>query len=63
MVCSGIETLELLEIRLLISFGGPLLQLLQRKGKAHVRDRLNLLSLAEQEPVRQDFSMRTAHLG
>lgn len=63
MVCSGIETLEFLEIRLLISFGGPLLQLLQRRDEVHGRDRLNFLSLPEQEPVRQDFSMRTAHLG
>lgn len=38
MVYSGIETLEFLEIRLLIRFGVPVLQVLQRRDRVHGRD-------------------------
>lgn len=43
MVYSGTETLEFLEIRLLIRFGVPVLQVLQRRDRVHGRDRLNFL--------------------
>lgn len=50
------ETLKFLEIRVQISFGGPPLQLLQRRDKVCGRDRLNFFSLEEPESVKHDSS-------
>lgn len=61
MVYSGIGTLEFLEIRLLISFGGPVLQVLPRRDRVHGRDRLNFLRACGAECLCEDSTLGVSH--